>query len=111
MTKGIRTSPAKPIPILLTVRELHHRGIEGDVTKIAFKLDRSRFEPHIASSRVLTDEPLRQRLKSVGLGILSRNTPAVYYRSICSILVEAAWGRQSRAERGIEAVNATGETP
>ncbi len=38
-----------PIPILLTVRELHHGGIERDVTKIALKIDRSRFEPHVAS--------------------------------------------------------------
>jgi len=43
------TSPAMPIPILLTVRELHHGGIERDVTKIALKIDRSRFEPHVAS--------------------------------------------------------------
>ena len=43
------TSPPKPFPILLTVRELHHGGIERDVTKIALKLDRSRFEPHVAS--------------------------------------------------------------
>jgi len=41
--------PARPIPILLTVRELHHGGIEHDVTKIAIHLDRSRFEPHVAT--------------------------------------------------------------
>lgn len=39
----------KPIPILLTVRELDHGGIERDVTKIAIKLDRQVFEPHVAS--------------------------------------------------------------
>jgi glycosyltransferase involved in cell wall biosynthesis len=44
-----RQSPPKPIPILLTVRELHHGGIERDVTKIALTLDRSRFQPHVAS--------------------------------------------------------------
>jgi glycosyltransferase involved in cell wall biosynthesis len=43
------TTPTKAIPILLTVRELHHGGIERDVTKIALKIDRSRFEPHVAS--------------------------------------------------------------
>lgn len=41
--------PPKAIPILLTVRELHHGGIERDVTKIALNLNRSRFEPHVAS--------------------------------------------------------------
>src|ERR1700692_1072727 len=45
------TTPAKPIPILLTVRELNHGGIERDVTKIALDLDRSRFQPHVASYR------------------------------------------------------------
>ena len=45
------TSPAKPIPILLTVRELNHGGIERDVTKIALTLDKSRFQPHVASYR------------------------------------------------------------
>jgi glycosyltransferase involved in cell wall biosynthesis len=39
----------KAIPILLTVRELHHGGIERDVTKIALNLNRSRFEPHVVS--------------------------------------------------------------
>jgi len=38
-----------PTPILLTVRELHHGGIERDVTKIATTLDRSLFEPHVGS--------------------------------------------------------------
>jgi glycosyltransferase involved in cell wall biosynthesis len=31
------------------VRELNHGGIERDVTKIAIHIDRSRFEPHVAS--------------------------------------------------------------
>jgi len=44
-----RATLATPIPILLTVRELHHGGIERDVTKIALKIDRLRFEPHVAS--------------------------------------------------------------
>jgi glycosyltransferase involved in cell wall biosynthesis len=45
----INTSPARPIPILLTVRELHHGGIERDVTQIALNIDRTRFEPHVGS--------------------------------------------------------------
>lgn len=35
--------------MLFTVRELHHGGIERDVTKIAIHLDRSHWEPHVAS--------------------------------------------------------------
>ena len=43
------TGMSKPVPILLTVRELNCGGIERDVTKIALEIDRSRFEPHVAS--------------------------------------------------------------
>jgi len=39
----------RPIPVLLTVRELDQGGVERDVTKIAMHLDRSRFEPHVAA--------------------------------------------------------------
>jgi L-malate glycosyltransferase len=39
----------RAIPILFTVRELNYGGIERDVTKIALKIDASRFEPHVAS--------------------------------------------------------------
>ncbi len=35
--------------MLFTVRELHHGGIERDVAKIAMHLDRTRWEPHVAS--------------------------------------------------------------
>jgi len=39
----------RPIPVLLMVRELDQGGVERDVAKIATHLDRSRFEPHVAS--------------------------------------------------------------
>jgi L-malate glycosyltransferase len=38
-----------PVPVLLTVRGLDQGGAERDVSKIATHLDRSRFEPHVAS--------------------------------------------------------------
>jgi glycosyltransferase involved in cell wall biosynthesis len=41
----------RPIPVLLTTRELNTGGIESDVTKIAIHMDRSRFEPHVACYR------------------------------------------------------------
>lgn len=40
---------ARPIPVMLMARELDQGGVERDVTKIAIHLDRSRFEPHVAS--------------------------------------------------------------
>src|ERR1700693_906380 len=50
ITTGIGgANSSMPIPILLTVRELNLGGIERDVTQIALKIDRSRFDPHVAS--------------------------------------------------------------
>lgn len=40
--------PAKPIPILLSVRELGVGGCERDLTKLAVAIDRARFTPHVA---------------------------------------------------------------
>jgi glycosyltransferase involved in cell wall biosynthesis len=58
----------KPIPILLTVRELHHGGIEHDVTKLALHLDRTAFEPHVATYRA---EGVRfEELRSAGIPVL-----------------------------------------
>jgi glycosyltransferase involved in cell wall biosynthesis len=40
-----------PVPVLLLVRELNQGGCERDLTKIALRLDRSRFQPHVACFR------------------------------------------------------------
>jgi glycosyltransferase involved in cell wall biosynthesis len=65
---GNGTIPAKPVPILLTVRELNHGGSERDVTKIALALDRSRFQPHVASYQA---EGMRfEELISAGVPLL-----------------------------------------
>jgi glycosyltransferase involved in cell wall biosynthesis len=59
---------SKPIPVLLTTRELNTGGIECDVTKIAIHLDRSRFEPHVACYRA---GGIRyEELKRAGIPIL-----------------------------------------
>jgi L-malate glycosyltransferase len=42
---------AKPWPVLLMVRELGIGGCERDLTKVAIKMDRSRFEPHVGCFR------------------------------------------------------------
>lgn len=58
----------RPVPVLLAVRELHCGGIERDVTQIALKIDRSRFEPHVASYRT---EGLRyDELRRAGVPML-----------------------------------------
>jgi glycosyltransferase involved in cell wall biosynthesis len=43
---------ANPVPVLMTVRELHYGGIERDITKIALLLDRQRFVPHVATYQI-----------------------------------------------------------
>src|SRR5215469_14118199 len=58
----------KPVPVLLTVRELNHGGIERDVTRIALQLDRSRFEPHVASYQ--TEGMRFEELRDAGIPIL-----------------------------------------
>ena len=73
------TTPLKPIPILMTVRELHHGGIERDVTKIALKIDRSRFEPHVASYQaggMRFDELTRAGIPFLHLALSSLKSPA-----------------------------------
>lgn len=42
-------SEGRPVPVLLTVRELDQGGIERDVARTAMHLDRRRFEPHVMS--------------------------------------------------------------
>ena len=80
MTNGAgNTSQSKPVSILLTVRELHHGGIEHDVTKIAIHLDRSRFEPHVASYHaegMRFEELTRAGVPILHLPISSLKSPA-----------------------------------
>jgi glycosyltransferase involved in cell wall biosynthesis len=78
--ESIRRTP-KPTPILLTVRELHHGGIERDVTKIALKLDRSRFEPHVASYQacgVRYEELLDAGIPFLHLPLTSLKSPTMF---------------------------------
>ena len=52
----------QPVPVLITARELDQGGVERDVAKMALRLDRSRFEPHVATyyARGLRYEELLQ---------------------------------------------------
>ena len=68
MTATANRSVQRPVHILLTVRELNHGGIERDVTKIAIHIERSRFEPHVASYHA---EGMRyEELRCAGIPIL-----------------------------------------
>lgn len=95
------TASAKPVPILLSVRELNLGGIERDVTQIALKIDRSRFEPHVASYRT---EGLRfEELSNAGVPFL--HLPLTSLKSPTAITAAMKIRRYIR-EHGIRLVHA-----
>lgn len=72
---------SKPVPILLTVRELNTGGIECDVTKIATHLDRSQFEPHVAcyfTGGIRYEELRRAGVPILHLPVTSLKSPATW---------------------------------
>jgi L-malate glycosyltransferase len=92
---------AKPIPILLTVRELNLGGIERDVTQIAMKLNRSRFEPHVASYQL---EGMRfDELRREGIPLL--HLPVTSLKSATAVSAALRMRRYIR-EHGIQVVHA-----
>jgi glycosyltransferase involved in cell wall biosynthesis len=77
--------PAKSVPILLTVRELHYGGIQRDVTKIALMLDRSRFEPHVATFQadgIRVEELKRAGVPVVHIPMTSLKSPSAFAAAI-----------------------------
>jgi L-malate glycosyltransferase len=77
--------PKRPVPVLLTVRELHHGGVEHDVTKLAIHLDRSAFEPHVASYRA---EGMRfEELRKAGVPVLCLPVSSLASRSALSAAI------------------------
>ena len=99
--EGFGASAAKPIPVLLTVRELHHGGIERDVTKIALKIDRTRFEPHVASYQA---QGMRfEELGRAGIPVL--HIPVTSLKSPSAITSAIRMRRYVR-EKGIRVVHA-----
>ncbi|HBY58241.1 MAG TPA: hypothetical protein DEH78_00360 [Solibacterales bacterium] len=70
-----------PVPILLCVRELHQGGCESDLTKLAIHIDRTRFEPHVAS---FYREGMRAgQLRAAGLEPVT--FPVRSFRSLASL--------------------------
>jgi L-malate glycosyltransferase len=102
ITTGIGSAKsAKPIPILLTVRELNLGGIERDVTQIALKIDRSRFEPHVASYQ---SEGMRfEELRRAGVPFL--HLPVTSLKSPTAVSAALRMRRYIR-EHGIQVVHA-----
>lgn len=91
---------SKPIPILLTVRELNTGGIERDITKIAIEIDRRRFEPHVAAYYM---EGMRfEELRSAGIPLL--HLPMRSFKSPTALSSAIRLRRYIR-ERGIRLVH------
>ena len=98
---GKETETAARIPILLTVRELNLGGIERDVTQIALRIDRARFEPHVASyqSEGMRLEELR------GAGVPFLHLPVTSLKSPTTVSAALRMRRYIR-EHGIQVVHA-----
>jgi glycosyltransferase involved in cell wall biosynthesis len=45
----VTPGPALPVPVLMVIHSLGHGGSERQLTELARSLDRSRFQPHVAS--------------------------------------------------------------
>jgi glycosyltransferase involved in cell wall biosynthesis len=84
-----------PVPILMTVRELHYGGIQKDVTKIAIRLDRSRFEPHVAAYEV--DGVRVEELRRAGVPVVHIPLPSL--RSPAAITAAIRLGSYIRKHR------------
>jgi glycosyltransferase involved in cell wall biosynthesis len=68
-----------PVPVLMMVRELDLGGIERDVSKLARHIDRSRFEPHVAS--YLPFGARFQELSGAGIPVLHLPVTSLFSRT------------------------------
>lgn len=94
-TEIVDVNPAKPVPILLTVRELNLGGIERDVTQIALKIDRSRFTPHVGS---YTAQGMRfEELRQAGVPLL--HLPVTSLKSPSALVAALKMRRYLRAHQ------------
>jgi L-malate glycosyltransferase len=75
-----------PLPICFTVRELGLGGIERDVTKLAIRLDRSRFQPFVFTYK--PEGPRYEELRKANVPVISFRFP-----SLLSGAAAAAAGR------------------
>lgn len=101
LSVGNKTEKAHPAPILLTVRELNLGGIERDVTQIALRIDRARFEPHVASYQ---SAGMRlEELRTAGVPFL--HLPVTSLKSSSAVSAALRMRRYIR-EHGIQVVHA-----
>lgn len=84
-----------PVPILLMVRELGLGGIERDVTKLALRIDRSRFIPFVATYK--PEGPRYEELRKAGVPVLHLQFPSLLSFAVIRAAVQfAAFIRKHR---------------
>ncbi|MBZ5643278.1 MAG: glycosyltransferase family 4 protein [Acidobacteriia bacterium] len=96
-----RASAVRPVPILLTARELHLGGIERDIAQIALHIDRARFEPHVASYSA--EGMRREELRAAGVPLLDLPVTSLKSPSVVSAALKL---RRYIRDHGIELVHA-----
>lgn len=85
----------EPFPVLLLVRELNLGGCERDVTKIATRLDRSKFSPHVGCFR--PEGIRRSELEESQVPVVS--FPVTSFRSPSMLKGALAFGRYLKQHR------------
>ncbi|MDQ2777766.1 MAG: glycosyltransferase family 4 protein [Acidobacteriota bacterium] len=73
--KNLPKASARPVPVLLMVRELGLGGIERDVAKLALGFDRTRFTPYVATYKPAG--PRYDELQKAGVPILHLQFPSL----------------------------------
>ncbi|MCU1295116.1 MAG: glycosyl transferase, group 1 [Bryobacterales bacterium] len=90
-----RRGAAGPVSLLLMVRELGLGGIERDVTKLALRIDRSRFTPLVATYK--PEGPRYEELRTAGVPVLHLNFPSLLSpQAIAAAAQFAAFVRKHR---------------
>lgn len=92
-----RVSGRGPVAVLLMVRELGLGGIERDVTKLALRIDRSRFTPFVATYK--PEGPRYEELKKAGIPVLHLQFPSLLsFAAVRAAAQFAAFVRKHRIQ-------------
>jgi glycosyltransferase involved in cell wall biosynthesis len=89
-----------PVPVLIMARELNQGGVERDVAKIAMRLDRTRFDPHVSTFKAFG---LRyEELQAAGVPLLHLPLTSLFSTEC---LASARKMRRYIREHGIQIVH------
>lgn len=89
MNSASSTGPHRPVPVLLSVRELASGGIERDVTKLALAFPRDQFIPYVAAFKPAG--PRFDELHAAGVPILHMDLASIASRRALKAAVQLRW--------------------